>query len=49
MVVGLVVAAGYMALTQPWLREHLGLGGPVQLWWDMPPIAAGVFGVPAGC
>ncbi|TSE36470.1 sodium:solute symporter family protein [Tepidimonas charontis] len=48
MVVGLSVALGYIAVTHPWLHEWLGLRGPVRLWWDIPPIAAGVFGVPAG-
>ncbi|MGA0608671.1 VC_2705 family sodium/solute symporter [Caldimonas sp. KR1-144] len=49
MLAGLAATAGYMALNTPALRERLGLtpfGG--SLWWDIDPIAAGVFGVPVG-
>lgn len=48
MVAGLSVAVYYMATTQPWLRTLLGLTGEPRLWWDIQPIAAGVFGVPVG-
>lgn len=48
MLSGLGVTTYYMATTQPWLREVLGLRGPVQLWWEIQPISAGVFGVPVG-
>jgi cation/acetate symporter len=37
-----------MASTHPWLRELFGVTGHVQLWWDILPISAGVFGVPFG-
>jgi cation/acetate symporter len=33
---------------QPGVRAALGLEGPGALWWDVQPIAAGVFGVPVG-
>lgn len=49
MLSGLAVTAGYMAFNTPALRERLGLaafGGA--RWWDIDPIAAGVFGVPVG-
>ncbi|TSE27251.1 Cation/acetate symporter ActP [Tepidimonas sediminis] len=48
MLVGMGVTLGYVALNQPWLRGLLGLEGGPWLWWGIEPIAAGVFGVPAG-
>jgi cation/acetate symporter len=48
MVAGLAVAATYMGSSQPWLRNVIGLEGPVELWWGIEPISAGVFGVPVG-
>ena len=48
MLVGLGVTAYYMATTDPWLRGLLGLQAPIQLWWDIQPMSAGIFGVPAG-
>jgi len=48
MVSGLAVTCYYMATTQPWLRSAFGLHGPVELWWGIHPISAGVFGVPLG-
>lgn len=48
MLAGLGVSLYYLATTQPWLREMLGMSGPVRLWWGIQPISAGVFGVPAG-
>ena len=48
MVAGVSVTLYYMATTQTWLREVFGLTGPVELWWGIQPIAAGVFGVPLG-
>ncbi|MES2955379.1 MAG: cation acetate symporter, partial [Pseudomonadota bacterium] len=38
----------YMVTTQPWMRGLFGITSPVQLWWDIQPISAGVFGVPIG-
>jgi cation/acetate symporter len=50
MVAGLCVTSVYMVQAQPWLR-HWVLGvstsEPIQLWWHIQPIAAGVFGAPA--
>jgi len=48
MLSGLGVTLYYMAAGQVWVREALGLNGPVQLWWDIQPMSAGVFGVPVG-
>jgi cation/acetate symporter len=48
MVVGLGTTFYYMVTTQPWLRGIFGVTSPVQLWWDIQPISAGLFGVPAG-
>ena len=52
MMAGFSVTFWYMARTQPWLREVF-FGIPKSapesgLWWDIQPISAGVFGVPAG-
>ena len=50
MLTGLSVTVLYMIQAQPWLR-HWILGIPtsesVTLWWDIQPIAAGIFGAPA--
>lgn len=48
MLAGLGLTVYYVATTQPWLRSLFGLDGPVQLWWGIEPISAGVFGVPLG-
>jgi cation/acetate symporter len=48
MVAGVGITLYYMATTQTWLREVFGVIGPVELWWGIQPIAAGVFGVPLG-
>ncbi len=48
MLSGLGVTFYYMATTQPWLRAVFGLQGPVELWWGIQPISAGIFGVPVG-
>ena len=48
MVAGLGVTFYYMVTTQPWLRGVFGVTSPVQLWWDIQPISAGLFGVPVG-
>lgn len=50
MLTGLSVTVVYMIQAQPWLRHWiLGIptSEPVTLWWDIQPIAAGVFGAPA--
>jgi len=48
MVAGLGITMYYMVMTQPWLRGVFGVTSPVQLWWEIAPISAGVFGVPLG-
>ena len=48
MLAGLGITGYYMATTQPWLRGLLGLRGPVELWFGIAPVAAGVFGVALG-
>ncbi len=48
MVSGLGVTFYYMLINQPWLRATFGITSPVQLWWGIEPISAGLFGVPVG-
>jgi cation/acetate symporter len=48
MVAGLGVTFYYMMVTHPWLRSVFGVTSPVELWWGIQPISAGVFGVPVG-
>ena len=45
---GLGVTFYYMVITQPWLRGVFGVTAPIELWWGILPISAGVFGVPLG-
>ena len=48
MMSGLSVTFYYMLVNQPWLRGAFGITSPVQLWWGIEPISAGLFGVPVG-
>jgi len=48
MIAGLGLTFYYMATTQPWLRGVFGVTSPVELWWGIQPISAGIFGVPVG-
>ena len=48
MTAGFGVTFYYMVMTQPWLRGVFGVTSPVELWWGILPISAGVFGVPLG-
>ena len=50
MVCGLVTTFYYMIMTQPWLRGVFGVTSPIadNIWWDIQPISAGIFGVPVG-
>ncbi len=48
MVAGLGITFYYMITTQPWLRGVFGITSPVELWFGIQPISAGVFGVPLG-
>jgi cation/acetate symporter len=50
MISGLGITMYYMVTTQPWLRRVFNVTSPVadNIWWDIQPISAGVFGVPLG-
>jgi cation/acetate symporter len=48
MLSGVGITFYYMIMTQPWLRRTFGVTSPVQLWWDIQPISAGIFGIPLG-
>ena len=48
MIAGLGTTFYYMVTTQPWLRGIFGVTSPVELWYGIQPISAGVFGVPIG-
>lgn len=48
MVAGLGLTFYYMVTTQPWMRGVFGVTSPVELWFGIQPISAGVFGVPLG-
>jgi cation/acetate symporter len=48
MVCGLGITFYYMITTQPWLRGLFGITSPIELWYGILPISAGVFGVPLG-
>jgi cation/acetate symporter len=48
MIAGLGITFYYMVTTQPWLRGVFGVTSPVELWWGIQPISAGIFGVPVG-
>ena len=48
MLAGLGVTLYYLMRNDAWLRAVFRVRIPVQLWFDIQPIAAAVFGVPAG-
>ena len=48
MLAGFGMTVYYMATSDPWLHGLLGLHSPIRLWWDIQPVSAAVFGVPAG-
>ena len=48
MVGGLGITFYYMVMNQVWLRGIFGVTAPIELWWGIAPISAGVFGVPVG-
>jgi cation/acetate symporter len=50
MLAGISVTFYYMATTQPWLRRVFNVTSPIadNLWFDIQPISAGMFGVPLG-
>jgi cation/acetate symporter len=45
---GLAVTFYYMVVNQPWLRTVFSVKSPIELWWGIEPISAGLFGVPVG-
>ncbi|HVE52210.1 MAG TPA: VC_2705 family sodium/solute symporter, partial [Ramlibacter sp.] len=48
MLAGLGLTVYYMGINSGALRAVLGLSPQQQLWWDIQPLSAAVFGVPAG-
>jgi len=48
MIAGLGTTFYYMATTQPWMRGMFGVTKPIELWFGIQPISAGLFGVPIG-
>jgi cation/acetate symporter len=48
MLAGLGVTVYYMISAHAGLRQALGLPGDPQLWWGIQPVAAALFGIPAG-
>jgi cation/acetate symporter len=48
MIAGLGTTFFYMTQTQPWLRSVFGVTKPIELWWEIQPISAGLFGIPIG-
>ena len=48
MVAGLTLSGYYMLQNDVWMRGLLGIASPIDLWFGIQPISAGVFGVPLG-
>ncbi|MGB4116935.1 MAG: sodium:solute symporter family protein [Polaromonas sp.] len=48
MIGGLGITVYYMVMNQVWLRGLFGITTPIDLWFGIAPISAGVFGVPLG-
>ncbi len=48
MIGGLGITIYYMVTTQPWMRGVFGVTSPIELWYGIAPISAGIFGVPVG-
>ncbi|NBT11480.1 MAG: cation acetate symporter [Betaproteobacteria bacterium] len=48
MVCGFGVTLYYMATNHAWMRTIFGVTQPVDLWFGVLPISAGLFGVPVG-
>jgi cation/acetate symporter len=48
MIAGLGTTVYYMVMNQAWLRGIFGITSPIDLWYGILPISAGVFGVPVG-
>ncbi|HET7792903.1 MAG TPA: sodium:solute symporter family protein [Rhizobacter sp.] len=45
---GLLLCVYYMVRNEAWMRDVFGISVPVDLWFGIQPISAGVFGVLAG-
>ncbi|MGY4829335.1 sodium:solute symporter family protein [Sphaerotilaceae bacterium SBD11-9] len=45
---GLLLCVYYMVRNEAWVRDVFGISVPVDLWFGIQPISAGVFGVLAG-
>ena len=45
---GLALTLYYLVRNETWLRGLFGVTAPVDLWWGILPVSAGVFGVPLG-
>jgi cation/acetate symporter len=45
---GLGITVYYMVMNHAWMRGLFGVTQPVDLWFGIQPISAGVFGVPLG-
>jgi cation/acetate symporter len=48
MIAGLGVTIYYMVMNHGWMRGLFGVTQPVDLWFGILPISAGIFGVPLG-
>ncbi|MFN5348203.1 MAG: sodium:solute symporter family protein [Polaromonas sp.] len=48
MIGGLGITSYYMVSNQAWLRSVFDVTKPIELWYGIAPISAGVFGVPVG-
>ena len=48
MTAGLGITIYYMVMNHPWMRTIFSVGAPIDLWFGIQPISAGVFGVPLG-
>jgi cation/acetate symporter len=48
MISGFGITMYYMAMNHAWMRTIFGVTQPVDLWFGILPISAGVFGVPLG-
>lgn len=48
MATGLGLTLYYLVRNEPWLRGLVGVTAPIDLWWGILPVSAGVFGVPLG-
>jgi len=45
---GLGITIYYMVMNHPWMRTLFSVDSPVNLWFGIQPISAGIFGVPLG-